>query len=436
MLIHRYPNTEIEILSSEVSRVDRTDPHRPRPALDIKFPVLTKKESRLKSGLVAGFGRLHKGLGRFRRGTKRRVQRLGGAIDEYASRHGLVRVFITLTCPGSSQRAMEQFSAWSGYLLNCLNLWLQRKQERFSGQTGLCRLHVWELQKRGAEHLHYCVCLSDRIASLVEKELRQWYFSVLTRISAFSSVDIFERSGSGGSWSERPDVLQIKVERVVKSVAGYMSKYLTKAMSSRVRGFASAIVPRPARLWGASRFLKRILSEFTTSVFWNLSSQDRSDCLCALQELATFEGFRLSVHSCHGGLTMRMRLFFSGNKSRCDEIFDSCVGIIESWPEKPLSKEREIPCMTALYRKAVRIHTNQKKKVPFNDFYGNEITGYLVNFANQVPQNKFITSMVMTCLEDFDEINLVSIQGLKKKREGQVRTMQTVIPLLFRPGTK
>lgn len=374
------------------------------------------------------------GKGNFRRGTKKRVTRLGGAIDQYAEAHGYERAFITLTCPGSSPRAVAVFSAWSGYLLDSLNGWIRRKQERFSGRAGICRLHVWELQKRGAEHLHYCVALSPHIFRVVSMEIRSWYLGILERICQLSSEDVFERANGQGSWRGNEKVLQLKVESVVNSVSAYLSKYLTKGLQNQQEGGSSTLsVPRPARLWGCSRYLARTLESFTTSHFWSLERPDCAQVVSAVQELIEKQHLTASVHTYHAGLTTRIRLFFHGNKQVQDETFSVILGMIGEMPQKALSSRWNVRMMRMLYRKAVRIKAKMQKRVAFNELYGNEITGWMMKWVSQETLPSFSIRILVTCLEDFDEISLGSSAGLKPVPPKARNSTQLVLSGLFTP---
>ena len=436
MLTLIHPNSEIEIVSSSRIRSTRRDVGNPKPFLDIRLPVPTKKISRLKSGLVAGFGRLHRGKGNFRRGTSRRVVRLGGALDEYAESTGFVRAFITLTCPGSSKNAVEAFSAWSGYLLNGLNDWIQRRQERSTGQQGVFRLHVWELQKRGAEHLHYCVCVCRSVYESLQEDLRSWFYRRLRKISELASVDIFERKNGGGSWRDAPDVLQIKIEEVQRSVSAYLSKYLQKGLRSRGRGFSSSLTPRPARLWGATRCLKSHLRKITISDSWSLTSQGEVESVCAIQDAAMRRSLRFSTHTYHGGLTTRMRLFFSGDSSMLSDFYKELGNITEEYVRKEPREEAYIMPMDGLFRKATRIREKQAKIVAFSETYGEAMAKSLTQWVTEVPVERFQKSMLMTCLDDFDDVLLTSKQNIARSTSRKAVTTQQLTLDLFRPGTR
>lgn len=407
MLARCHLNSEIEVYSTHARFTQRRDAGKPKPALDIKFPVETRNGDRTESQARAGFGRLHRGMGRFRRGTKRRVQRLGGALDDYAAQKGLVRAFITLTCPGSSRDAVEGFSAWSGYILHALNNWLAKKQQRFSGLTDFVRLHTWELQKRGAEHLHYVCCLSEKVFSVVEKEFRSWFHNLLLRVSDLASVDIFERGNGGGTWRGKPEVLQIRVARVEKSVSAYLSKYLSKELSHQGRGFASLSIPRPARLWGASRSLREYQKRRSISVSSNSGMEADFLAITAIQELAKKKGVKFSVNTSHAGLTTRMRFFFSGDSSAYEEFFLDVKRIMEDVNQKEYVEIPRRKGIRMKFKKALRIHSKSKSRVAFNEAYGDGLSKLLANWVNQVPVDRRDLEVLAMAVESFDEVLLV-----------------------------
>lgn len=418
MLLHLLPNSEVELTFDATERTQRKDRPKPHRSLDIRLPVPTKRQSRLERRDVAGFGRLHRGLGTCRRGTRRRVQRLGGVIDELHEDLGLERVFITLTCPGSSRRAVEAFSAWTGYILNGLNDWLYRKQVRAFGVQEFYRLHVWELQKRGAEHVHYVCLLSPSVEEKVKKELREWYLRVLGRVSRLSGVDIFEREDGRGSWKDRPEVLQIKVERVVQSVSAYLSKYLNKTMHPRGRFSSMKSIARPARLWGASRCLKGALNRCTISRYFRVPKGEIAPSLCRIVESLEQQHSKFSLQISRTGQMGRLRCFFGGNKQSQKQCFDEVAKELEI-VSVPIGKGGlRVEPGAATLRKASRIIASSKKKVAFHDLYGKEIYQAMLTWVEGGRPGRRMASLLFRALEDFDEISMTSL-GLLSPRKGK-----------------
>lgn len=431
MLAHLLPNSEIEVTFDLREVTQRRDRPVPRTRLDIRFPVTTKTRNRLESRAVAGFGRLHRGKSSPRRGTKRRVQRLGGLIDSLSESTGLERIFITLTCPGSSKEAIEGFSAWTGYILKSLNDWLSMKQRRSSGDKDFFRLHVWELQKRGAEHVHYVCLLSSSVVSVVRQEIREWYSSLLNRVSRLSGVDIFERGDGGGSWRNRPDVLQLKVEKVKRSVSAYLSKYLGKALGQSRQGFTARLTPRPARLWGASRCLKRAMRSCSTSRYFHVDKEEVAPSLCAIVALLEKKQKQFSFQQSRSGLMGRLRCFFGGDKQSQKQAWDEVCRVMSESESVTTSEGRRIPDMGRLYKKGIRIRDNNKKKVAFVDLYGADIYKSVLSWLTENPVEKFYLSLAVDCLEDFDEITLLSKRSIAPAKNPKTRTVLQLELLLY-----
>lgn len=417
-------------LRGALQRRDRPKPGRPL-TLGSLFPQ--KSENRLKSGAVAGFGRLHRGKNRPRRGTKRRIERLGGALDFLSEEKGLVRSFITLTCPGSSKDAIEAFSAWTGYLLNRLNEWLRMRQSRYSGQKDFFRLHVWELQKRGAEHVHYVCLLSRAVFLSVTEDIRLWYANLLQRVSQLSGVDIFERADGKGSWSGNPGVLQIKVEEVVKSVSAYLSKYVGKTMGQRERGFTARLMPRPARLWGASRCLKRALNQCSISRYFHVPKTESAQSLSAIVVLAEKMQSKYSFQVSQSGLMARLRCFLGGDRQSQRQLWDDMCEELAKVERLVVSEGREVPPMGVLYKKALRIRDKNAKRVAFVDLYGADIYKSVLAWISGQAISRLEVDLLVDCLNDFDEITLGSLRGIVPAKGKNKRTVQQLQLLLY-PG--
>lgn len=431
MIVHSFPNSEIQVTLSSRSIVPRADSGRVRPPLT--YGSLLRRDSfrSLKPLKIKGWGFLHEGKSKPRRGTRKRVTRLGGALDSIAVERQWERCFLTLTCPGSSKRAIEAFSAWSGKILHSLHNWISKKVQRFSGDSQIARLHTWELQKRGAEHLHAVYVVPLNVYSQIEREIRRWWRDLLCRISDDAGVDLFERASGKGSWRDNIDVLQIKVEKVEKSVSAYLSKYLTKQSMGVCKGFLSLRVPRPARLWGASRYLKRYLLENSPSVSFDLDMKTQSRALVAITGLAESMGITFFKESWAMGLVHRLRFFFSGSESQKDDFLSRVRNIGESLPVREFKGFR-IGHMTAiLFRKAKRIQDSGKKRGDFNKVYGDACSKALANWSLGISQSRFDFEMMLECLIDYDEVNARSSGRVRPGQVSSKTTIQQLSLVLF-----
>lgn len=160
---------------------------------------------------------------------------------------GGVPLFLTLTCPGGTENVFEAFGIAAGYIVDRFNRWL-----RYKVQNGwFC--YVWELQGRGAPHLHYLFKIeAGSNFSHFYKEVRREYRKILLDVCEESGVDLFER-GDGTSHAQNPNLPVINFRKVKTSVAGYIAKYASKGRSKGVRGVSFS----PGRWWGVSYPLRR-----------------------------------------------------------------------------------------------------------------------------------------------------------------------------------
>jgi hypothetical protein len=161
---------------------------------------------------------------------------------------------ITLTLPGSTPEAYRALAAYSSWLVNRL---LQGVRDfKF-------KVHyfgVWELQKRGALHIHLGIGANpedgtmEELEELGNKIIKKW-FKLLKEMSTTKAIsrggkkgrlpgiDMFElspensaRNGGIKSWRDRPDKWQSKNQAIEKNVAAYFSKYTSKNVDSGNKG--------------------------------------------------------------------------------------------------------------------------------------------------------------------------------------------------------
>ncbi len=162
-------------------------------------------------------------------------------------------VVVTLTLPGSTREAYAALAAWSGYAFDRLARWLRKASSRVRW------FYVWELQKRGALHLHILVAAQSSITALyVGSKLRSAWFEVLKDIGRKSGVDMFCHA-----WGDRCTVKskwQNDIQHVTKDIAAYFSKYASKNTQSAKKGFNNKAIVHPyhpSRWWGCQRLLRQ-----------------------------------------------------------------------------------------------------------------------------------------------------------------------------------
>ena len=110
--------------------------------------------------------------------------------------------------------------------------------------------------------------------------------------------------------------------------------------------------------------------------------------------------------------------------------------IAEEYVRKEPRKEAYIMPMEGLLRKAARIREKQVKIVAFSETYGEAMAKSLTQWVTEVPVERFQKSMLLTCLEDFDEVTLTSKQKIARSASRKAITTQQLTLDLFRPQTR
>lgn len=159
---------------------------------------------------------------KFTKKVSKKISRALNAIEKVFGKKNLR--FLTLTLPGSTDAALREMSAYSAYITNRVSTWLGDIIGEFIGY----KVAVWELQKRGALHLHVVIAHPDKqILKKVDQGFKKFCYRMFIQLSDISGVDMFARR-VGGSWKGNSTILKSNSEEIRKSVANYMSKYLTK----------------------------------------------------------------------------------------------------------------------------------------------------------------------------------------------------------------
>lgn len=204
--------------------------------------------------------------------ARRSLLRAGGALEK----HGVPKeslLFLTGTLPGSSKESFEALQNWSSYAVNLLKAKLAKM-----GCRHTYSLYCWELQERGALHIHYCLAVEDE--ELRKRVLAGWtklWEQVLDAVGKKACVDMWDR-GDGSSWKDRKEVLQAPAQQVYKSVGSYLSKYLSKSSNPTYsKAFGDKRYLGPVRWWGVSRPLLSLIQLYSDRVeiegvsLWRLS---------------------------------------------------------------------------------------------------------------------------------------------------------------------
>jgi hypothetical protein len=176
------------------------------------------------------------------------VRDSASAIEKYCSGTAF---FATLTIPNARPDALAILSAASGYIVDRLTRWL-----RYKVVDGLYCL-VWEVQKRGAPHIHCMFRLqSDREIMRLYRDMRAEWHRVLSDVSADTGCNLL-LSDNGLDISRAPNSLNVNFQVVKQGYAQYISKYMSKAQSKADGTFSF----RPGRWWGVSAPLRKLVAE-------------------------------------------------------------------------------------------------------------------------------------------------------------------------------
>ncbi len=177
--------------------------------------------------------------------SKQNIQRAARALDEVVETPNDI-LFLTGTLPGTGMEQYFAMAQWSSYIVRGLKAWINNYV------PAKMDFYCWELQKRGALHLHYAVHCPDPTASqfILDNFKAQW-IRLLDSVSDKSGVDLYLNQVRGFSHKDGKDAVQAKAERVQKGVGAYLGKYLTKS----TQGSNAWGTFAPCRWYGVSRAL-------------------------------------------------------------------------------------------------------------------------------------------------------------------------------------
>lgn len=183
------------------------------PLLDSssKFGESSKRRTRRSFGLTLN--------------GRRKVQRAVAVLDELYDPEQLL--FLTGTVPGGGREVELAVAENAPFIVHRLKDWLNF----YSGCPH--EVWVWELQKRGMPHLHLVTAIADerRRQQVIERFHAEWC-RILEEVCNRSGVDVF-RQGFGARLRHAHRYVQAQAAVVKKSVARYMSKYLSKDSSQK-----------------------------------------------------------------------------------------------------------------------------------------------------------------------------------------------------------
>jgi len=200
-----------------------------------------------------GYGR----LGRrtvFGLNARRTILRAGGAMDTVDPIPGNY-LFLTGTLPGSTHEAMDAIARYSSYTVHEISNWVKYHV------TDSHWFYAWELQQRGALHIHFCLHVPDKSERLyILQEWKSFWGHTLDSIGKKAGIDMWARK-DGGTHSTDKSVLQTDAEECHTSVAAYVSSYASNGKSKHYQDKDSPYYP--SRWWGMARRTTKILQDLT-----------------------------------------------------------------------------------------------------------------------------------------------------------------------------
>jgi hypothetical protein len=188
---------------------------------------------------------------------------------------------VTCTIPGSTRESFRTVSQYSGWIMNRLTQIVRRSKHDPAW------FYVWELQKRGALHLHFaigCSNLPDAL-ELAQKIEFKW-FELLLELQDKMNVDVF-RKNAKWSWRNAPEKWQSHVLPVYKSCAAYFSKYVGKQSNVVTRNNKAFC---PARWWGSSSSIKRGVNDARVKISIEVSLPNVEEAIAFLRDV--FSSFK------------------------------------------------------------------------------------------------------------------------------------------------
>lgn len=233
-------------------------------------------------------------------GAKNRIRELLIAMDR---KYGKNQIIICLSLPGDTIEAKKALADYSPWVDNVLHQCIRdvKKAKGYKG-CNVDYVDVWELQKRGALHKHIVIASNDLDFQSLRKiavKIGDSWESILDMMATTSHVkrgnyagnlpgiDMYKRTEQARkksypnieSWANKKDVLRklknnegdgvfINIQRVQKSVARYLSKYLSKGSNGQKKDK----IFNPVRWWQSSKEIKNYCKQYRLECTFDIDS--------------------------------------------------------------------------------------------------------------------------------------------------------------------
>lgn len=203
-----------------------------------------------------------------------RIFRAAGACDRFDSDVGNY-LFLTATLPGDTDEAKWSIAEYAHIVIDRLKSWLSKRLKDRK------EFYVWENQKRGALHFHYCLYCPDKaVQAEISKNFKREMVRLYDGIGKERNCDLW------GRWRDktvryRTAILQARVEVVYKSVASYMAGYFSDGRNKHGNDANYPYYPR--RWFGVSRPLSALVKDYTDLETYEFNSL--KDCLELMHEI-------------------------------------------------------------------------------------------------------------------------------------------------------
>lgn len=206
--------------------------------------------------------------------ARRRLLEAGSVIDKLGMKK--TSSLLTLTLPGGTPEAKQALADWSGWVVNRQTQYL-RRDKRFND---VYWFFVWEWQKRGALHQHWCVSAPTyELAQLASMALKSAWYICLDEIGFKLNIDMYLREGRRSSWKNSPDKWVWNEQQCRKSVAAYFTKYASKeyAYTKDKRESCKKKVCYPSRWFGTSKNIKEACKPYRLDVSLHMICKKSGD---------------------------------------------------------------------------------------------------------------------------------------------------------------